>query len=198
MTKTKILTFLSTLAVAFFSFGATATAANAVAPDDGSLLDLARPVLDAIVAGHGWLAAALAVVMIVAAVRRYLPDAYGGKFARSDVGGIVAAFAVAFAGAVATSLTAGAAMSAGIALAAVKVALGAAGGYSILHKLAGALVATKWWAEHAPAWLKSVVALVLSLIGSSAISKAERAGQDAVEASPAKGPEAVVGEVGSI
>lgn len=196
--KSKIVLYFSTLAVAFLSFGATSAAATAVAPDDGSLLDLARPVLDAVTHGNYWLAAALAVVVIVAAVRKHLPDAWGGKLLRSDVGGVASAFAVAFAGALATTIAAGSAMSGGIALAALKVALGAAGGFAALHKLASALVATGWYQAKAPAWLKSVVALLLSLIGSSAIKKADAAGDAAVKASPAQGVAAVTGPASEI
>lgn len=185
----RLVTTLSVLALAFFSFGATAAAASAVAPEDGSVLDLARPVFDAIMNGHYWMAAALAVVFLTAATRRYLPDGYGGRFVRSDVGGMLTAFLMAFGGAVANGLAAIGtdAMTAALALTGLKVGLGAIGGFIALHKLATALTGTKWWNAKAPAWLKAGVGFLLMLIGSSAAKKAEAAGDAAVKANPPAG-----------
>ena len=192
--------FLMLVGLALAGFTATAFAAGQVTPDGGSLLDHAKPVMDAIMHGQAWLAASLAVVFLCAATRKYLPDQYGGKFARGDVGGVLLAFLMAFAGAVATALTAGGAMSTALALTALKVGLGAAGGYTVLHKLATALVATKWYQDKMPAPVKAVVAFVLSLIGSSAaarakvVAKAEKAGTDAVAKNPGKGADSVIGK----
>ncbi len=168
-------------------FTATAFAAGTASPDDGSLLDLARPVFDAVMHGQWWLGASLAVVLLCAAARKYLPDNYGGKFIRGDVGGVLLAFMMSFGGAVATALTAGAAMSGLVALTALKIALAAAGGYTVIHKLASAFVASVWFQSHAPGWLKLGLGYLLALVGSNAIEKAEAAGKQAVETNPAKG-----------
>lgn len=198
--KKKTLTVISTLLIAFFAFGATATAANFVAnPDDSTLLELFRPVADAVKNGEGLLAASLAIIFLMAAAKRYLPDRFGGKFVRSDVGGVLSTFVFAFAGSMATALAApGAALNAAMFLAALKFAGGAIGGFVAIHKLATWLVGTAWFQSKAPAWLRAGLALLLNLIGSSAIKKAEAAGQKAVEQSPPQGPEAVVGEIGKI
>lgn len=190
----KVVSILTFIALVLLGFTATAFAAGEVlSPEDGSLLDLARPVFDAIMHGNWWLGAALAVVMLCAMSRRYLPDAWGGRFIRGDVGGVLLAFAMAFGGAMATVLTAGAAMSGAVAMTALKVALAAAGGYTAIHKLASSLVATAWFQGKAPAWLKSVVGMALSMLGSNAIAKAEAAGKAAVEAKPAPGAVGIVG-----
>lgn len=191
----KALTALSIFALAFLSFGATAAAQSAVTPDDGSLLDLARPVFDAVVHGNWWLAAALGVVFLTAAAKKYLPDAYGGRLVRSELGAMATAFVLAFGGALATTFAApGAAMTMAVLTAALKVGFFGVGGWMILHRIAQALVKTKFWNERMPAPVKAAVAFVLRLIGSSAISKAEAAGQKAVEANPPTGAANPAGE----
>lgn len=197
---TRIYFVILSACVALGMFAGTAFAANAVSPDDGTLLDLARPIFDAIMNGQAWLAAALAVVFATAATRKYLPDAYGGRFIRGDVGGVLTAFSISFGGALATALAAGSSMSGQLALTGLKVALAAAGGYSVLHKLASAMIATKWYQSKAPAWLKTIVAFALGMLGSSAaarakaIDKSKAAGSAAVAAKPAQGVAGVVGK----
>lgn len=180
------------------SFVGTALAATQATGEDQSLLDLARPVLDAIVAGQYWIAAALAVVLLTAAAAKYLPDAYGGKYVRSSLGKMATAALMSFAGGVATWMTAhGVSVpSAATFAAAGHVALAAIGGWMILHKLATELTATKWYAGKAPAWLKALLAFVLSIVGSSAAvkAKAEAAGEAAVAANPAPGTTPTAGE----
>lgn len=180
---------LSFIMFVLAAFAGTALAATAAHPDDGSLLELAAPILEAVKNGHGWLAAACSVMFLTALARRKLPDRFGGKFARGDVGGMVTAFVFAYAGAVATAATAEgfAGMTSTLALAGLKVALAAIGGFVALHKLATALAATKWWNEKAPRWLRATVELVLKLVGSSAAQKAKAAGDAAVKAKPAAG-----------
>lgn len=195
----KALTALSVAALAFLSFGATAIAAGEVTPDDGSLLDLARPVFDAVMHGQWWLGAALAVVLLTAAAKKYLPDAYGGKYVRSELGAMATAFLLSFGGAIATTMAApGAAMTMAVAMAALKIGAAAVGGWMILHKVMQVVVATKFWNDRVPAPVKALVSFVLGLVGSSAISKAEKAGQEAVDASPPQGPAQVNGEIGQI
>ncbi len=186
--KTKIFGFLAVVACLLFAFAGTGFASDAtLGTDQQSLLDLAAPVFDAVKNGHGWLAAFLGVMLLVAAARKYTPETWKlGKLMRSDMGGIVLAFLFAFGGAGATVLAApGAAMSGAVALTAVKVALAAVGGFQVLHKLAQWLVATTWFQTKAPAWLKVVVGMLLGMFGSNAIKKAETAGAEAVAANPA-------------
>lgn len=195
----KTLTALSMFALAFVGFTATAIAAGAVAPDDGSLLDLAKPVYDAVVNGNYWLAAAVGVVFLTAATRKYLPDAYGGKFARGQWGGRATAFIYAFAGALATTFAApGAAMSMAVLLTAFKVGTAAIGGWMVLHGLAKWLTTTKFWNEKMPAPVKMVVGFILGLMGSNAIKKAEAAGQKAVDENPPQGGAGPTGNVTEI
>lgn len=184
-----VIATLSFLAFVLVAFAGTALAASPLTPDDGSLLELAKPVLDAVKNGQGWLAAALAVMFLTALARRKLPDRFGGKFARGDFGGMVTAFVFAFAGAVATAATAEgfAGMTGALAFAGFKVAITAIGGFVALHKMATAFTATTWWKEKAPSWLRFAVELVLKLIGSSAADKAKAAGDAAVKAKPATG-----------
>jgi hypothetical protein len=150
--------------------------------------DLLKPVIEAVGRGDFALASVLVIIPAVALTRRYLPDGFGGKFARGDVGGMVAAFFYAAAGSSATALMApGVHFTSSVALAALKFGLGAIGGFVALHKLAVALVATKWWNEKAPAPLKFAVSLVLKFIGSDAQEQAKAAGDAAVKEKPATG-----------
>ncbi len=180
------------LIATFFMTTIAFAAGSAVSPDDASPFELAKPVLEAVKDGKGWLAAALGVVFALAMTRRYVPkDSRVGRFVWSDVGGMLSAFLFAFAGALATSAasfgTGGSGMSLGVALAALKVGTFAIGGFIALHKLATWFTATKWYQDKAPAWLKLGVAFALAFVGSTAVAKAEKAGADAVAAAPPKG-----------
>lgn len=193
--RTKISAGVFALTVTLVTFfGATfAWAATGTTPDDTALFDLLKPVIDAVKNGNIALAGALGVIFLVALTKRYLPDRFGGKVARGELGGMLTAFLYASATSVATALAApGAALTSSVAWAALYFGLGAIGGFVVLHKLATALVATKWWANKAPAWLRSVVTLVLALIGSKAASQqahkdAKAAGDAAVAAKPPTG-----------
>lgn len=179
------------------SFAGVSFAAGEAAGDDQSLLELAKPVLDAIVHGQYWIGAAAGVVLAVALARKYVPkDSRPGKLLASELGGMVCAALIAFGGAMTNSLVA---LGIKVPTAAVfttagKVAFAAVGGWMILHKLATVATATKWYQDKAPAWLKAVVAFVLAMIGSNAATKAEatKAGEDAVKADPPKGAEGIV------
>jgi hypothetical protein len=185
--KTTIKAFATLILFSMFGFTATAFAAGEAAPDNESLLDLARPVFDAVVHGQWWVAASAGVILACALARKYLPDAYKTGI-KGDLTGTGMAFAVAFAGAIATWAAApGAAMSGAVLLTALKVGAVAIGGYTILHKLATAFVATTWFKAHAPSWVVFAATYALKFIGSNAIEKAEAAGAAAVKANPAPG-----------
>ena len=77
---------LGFLGVLLTGFVVSAHAAQMASPDNGNLLDLARPVFDQIMAGHYIAAAAFALVLSVALVKRYAPGKLG-EFVHSDMGG---------------------------------------------------------------------------------------------------------------
>ncbi len=185
----KTLSILALVALTLVSFTAAAFAAGAVVPEDGSLLDLAKPVYEAVMHGQWWLGASLALVLCVGLFKRYAP-AKAQEWAHSDVGGSILVLAGSFGGALATGLVAAGtnALTPGLAWMALKVALAAAGGYSLIKKLLGPLVAK------APAWMQPILGMLMWVFDSKpAITKAEEAGKEAVEAKPAAGIEGVVG-----
>lgn len=186
----KILSVLALVATALLAFTATAGAAGAVAPEDGSWLDLARPVLDAVLGGHWFLAAALALVLTVG-----LASKYGAKrfpVLATGPGKALLVLVGAFGGALATAATAATAPSLALMWTAAKVAFFAAGGYSLVSSLVGPLV-TK-----APAWLRPFLDMVLWFFNrkptAAAVAKAEAAGNAAVAAKPSTGVAGFVGE----
>lgn len=162
---------------------------------DASIVDLAKPVLDAIMHGHGWLGAASALVLVVALLRRWGTarwPALGGK-----AGGAALNLLTAFGGAAATALLAGQAPSVGLALAALKVSGAAAAGFELVKELAAP--ALRWGEARAPGWLRPVLKPALDLLlwafekrGDAAVAAAKAAGDAAVAAKPAAGAAAVV------
>ena len=189
----RMLTATIVAIVATISFTGSALAAGAVAPDDGSLLDLARPVLDAVMSGQGWMAASLALVMVVALARRYAPGA-AGDFIRSDAGGAVTSLLMSFGGATATALAAtGGAPTAAMLKTALGIALGASGGYVMLKKLA--VPALRALQAKVPAWARPILALLIWVCERpDAIGRAKAAGDAAVKAKPATGLDGVLGK----
>lgn len=195
--RTLVSKYLDSIVLAFLcvvAFAGTALAAGAIAPDDASLLDLARPVFDAIVHGQWWVAAASALILVVAAARKYAPTegrfAWMGRALASTPGVMATTFVLSFAGATATALLAlgaSGAMSWPLAKTALLVAVTAIGAWRALHSLATWAVATEFYKSKVPAWAQSLVAALLALIGSNAIAKANAAGQKAVDAKPATG-----------
>ncbi len=184
----RIYTAILALVVAFVGFSATAMAAGEVTPTDGSLLDYAKPVYEAVMHGQWWLAASLALVLSVAMFRKYAPGK-AREWAHTDVGGAVLVLLMSFGGAVATALAAGgvgAAMSVSLAWMAFKVALGAAGGYSLAKKLLVPLL--RKLAAVAPSWAKPVFSMILWVFDKpTTTEQAEAAGEAAVVANPGTG-----------
>jgi hypothetical protein len=165
------------------AFTGTALAADAITPPDASLLDLARPIFDAVMHGQWWAAAALAVVMIGALGRKYMPDTWKTG-AKGDIIGTGMAFVTAFAGAIATwALAPGAVMSMAVVLTALKIGTAAVGGYTVIHKVASWLVAS----GKLPPWALAMLKMVTMFGGSNAVTKAEAAGAAAVVAAPPTG-----------
>lgn len=195
----RIYTYIIALLTVFVAFSATAFAAGQVTPEDGSIWDLAKPVYDAIVNGEWWMAAALGLVLAVTAFKRYAGSVpkYGPalvKFANSDEGGPILVLVGAFGGAVATGLAATGASSLTLALAltAAKVAVSAAGGYTLVKKLI--IPRLRKLAEKAPSWAKPIFAVIFWAFEKTPVAEAEAAGEAAVRANPPKGVEGVVGK----
>lgn len=193
--KDRFLTLVVVALVGLFSFaGSTAAfaAGGAAAPDDGSLVELAKPVLDAVMSGQGWMGAAMALVMAVALARRYAPGKLG-ELVRSDAGGVVTSFLMSFGGAAATALAAtGGAPSAAILKTAAGVAMAASGGYVALKKLAVPFL--RKLQGKVPAWASPILGMLIWICERpDAIGKAKAAGDAAVKAKPAPGVAGVTG-----
>lgn len=175
--------FAALLVLVFLgAFTGTALAAEAV-PSDASLFDLAKPIFDAVMHSQWWAAAALAVILACAAARKYMPASWT-EGTKGDIIGTAMAFLMAFAGAVATwAMAPGAVISFGVIATAGKIGLAAIGGFTIIHKVAGWLVA---WGK-LPPWAVAVLRMATLLVGSNAVKKAELAGDAAVIAKPPTG-----------
>lgn len=190
----KLTVAISFTLIAFLSFTGVAWAASAVVPADGSLLDLAKPVYEAIMGGQFWLAALLGLVLATTAAKRYLPGK-AGVWVNGEYGQPLTLLLLAFGGAGATALLAagpGAIFSAGLAWAALKIAVAASGGYTLLKQLLAPLVAKV--AAKAPAWMQPIFSVLLWVFTKpSAVAVAEKAGADAVAAKPADGVAGVIG-----
>jgi len=161
----------------------SAFASNVAASADPSLSDTAKLIFDAVMHSNWWAAAAYGVILATIGARKVMPASWK-EGVKGDIVGTASAFVLAFAGAVATAVAApGAAVSAGVFLTALKIGAVAIGGYTAIHKVVGWLAA---WGK-LPAWVLPVLKLLASLVGSSAIKKAEAAGAKAVAADPPKG-----------
>lgn len=177
-------------------FTGTAFAAQATGvPDAGELIELAKPVYQAIMSGQYWSAAALALVVVCGAIRAYLAPRV--PFFRTDAGGTLLLLLASFGGAVATLLAAAGltAPTWQLCVAAFGVAASAAGGYTMVKRLALPVLA--WLERLSPPWLKPLFQLVPWLFdvitGAGAVRKAEDAGAAAVAAKPSTGAAGVVG-----
>jgi len=186
---------LSVVVLGLLSFAGMAFAAGAATPDDGSLLDAARPVFDAIMAGHFLAAAAFGLVLAVAAFKRYAPGK-AGEFARTDVGGVLTTFGMSFFGACANALLAFKGW-AGISFGMMKMAGGigflAIGGYVGVKKLI--IPVLRKYQSKFPSWMGPAFTLIYFLFDKpDAIKEAEAAGDKAVADKPAQGAEAITGK----
>ncbi len=174
--------------LAYFSFIGVALAQGAVIPEDGSILDLAKPVYEAILGGQYWLGAMLGLILATTAAKRYLPGK-AGEWVNGDYGQPLTVVAIAFGGAAAATLVAmgpGAVLTGTLAWASLKIAASAAGGYALLKTL---LVPFLLKLEpKAPAWLKWIFPMLLWAFSKpTAKAAAAKAGDAAVAAKPATG-----------
>ena len=100
------------------------------------------------VVGHKAYAAALALVLLVALVRRYLGSRV--PWLHTDAGSTVLVLLGSFGGALATALSGGADLTWKIAESAIGVAVIAAGGYGMIKQLLVVPVLCKWEAKAGP------------------------------------------------
>ncbi|MCP3103838.1 hypothetical protein LZ198_33660 [Myxococcus sp. K15C18031901] len=106
---------------------------NVIGPNPEQFEAFAQLLLDAVTSRNYALVASLVVVVLV-----YLLRKFGSAFVpffNTDRGGAVLVLAVSLAGAVANALAAGASFSLALVLTAVKVALTAAGGFTLIKRL---------------------------------------------------------------
>jgi hypothetical protein len=177
---------------AFLAVFASTAFAQGASTDDGSILEIARPVLDALLTGRPGLAAALGLVLLAAIGRRY-----GGRrfaFLNTDAGGALLVLVASFGGAAAAAIGGGAVWSLGLAWSAAKMAAASAGGYSLVKRLIVAPMLRPLRAK-APAWLRPVFDLVLWIFEKpDPVAEAVAAGDAAVKASPGAGAAGVIGK----
>ncbi len=182
------------------AFVGTAAAATELEPPGGSLLDLAKPIFEAVMSGQWALGAALALVLLVAVARRYLAPKW--SFLGTELGVALMVVVGSFGGALATAFAAGAGASGGVLWAALGIAVSAAGGWK-LAKIA--LNQFEPWVlrqiEKLPAAGQTIARAIWSMLtwwlhkpGDAEIAKAEAAGAAAVTAQPSNGISGVLGE----
>lgn len=192
----KIATVTMATFAMLLAFGVTASAASLTTTDPNDVVSALKPILDAIHGGQGFLAAALALVLAVTALRKWGVSrwpALGG-----DVAGVALTFVGSFGGAAATALAAGTGPSLKLAGAAVAVAFAASGGYTAVRKLIAP--ALRYLEGKAPAWMRPLLTPALNLLlwafeSKTAVADAKADGAAAVKANPGKGVAAVVGKV---
>lgn len=156
------------------------------------LFDLAKPVYEAALGGQWALAAASALILGVAVVRKFGDE---WSWVNKDWGASLLVLLGSFGGAAATALAGGATISFALVWEALQVAVAASGGYSLIKKL---LVEPllRPWANKAPKWLKPFLNMILWLFdGSSEAAKAraKAAGDKAVAEKPSSGISGVIG-----
>lgn len=185
--RARTLLIISSAIALVATFAGVSFAANAAAPEDGSWLDLLRPIYDAFAHGQYVLAGALALIPVVVVLRRYAAPRV--EWLRSDLAAAGMTLAAAFGASMAAALGGGVAVSWAIVCNAGKIALTAAGGYSLLKPFALRLISLL------PAWAAPLATILEWVFGKPAvISEAEKAGADAVAAKPPTGADGVVGK----
>lgn len=186
MRKTTVI--LLTSLFAYFGFVGMAVAGNTVSPDDGNFMEFLKPVYEAVMHGQWWVAASGALVLAVVAMNRYFPSKKVRDWMHGDYGKPLSILLMSFGGALGTALLGpgAAAISLALAWTAAKIAVTAAGGYSLLKALAVPFL-TKFGPKF-PAFLKPLADAALWFFSKpTAVEAAEDAGDAAVEANPPTG-----------
>lgn len=185
-----VFSVLGLVAVFMVTFSGTAWAATAAS--DTSLLDVAKPVFEAILSGKPGLAAALALVLVAAVARKYAGKRIG--FFNTDAGGAVLVLLGSFGGAAAAAITGGASWSFSLGYKALAVAFSAAGGYSLVKRLLVEPVLRPLFAK-APGWAQPFLGVMLWFFDKpDPVAEAVLAGNKAVEEKPSPGVEGLVGK----
>lgn len=155
------------------------------------IFETAKTVLQAVRGGQGFLAASLALVLLVACAKKYLAPKYA--WAHSDIAGSLMTLLGSFGGMTATALAAGTMPSWSLAGTALGVAVTASGGYSMVKKLAAPALRAL---EAKIPLIKPVADLLLwAFEKRDPVAEAEKAGDAAVKANPGKGLGAVIEDV---
>jgi hypothetical protein len=190
----RILSLLVLPAAFVAGFAGVALAAGVAEIPEESLGELLRPIIDAVLAGDYWLAGAAALIFATTAAYRYLPRLSPRfAFVASTPGKALTLLLVSYGGALAASLVGAATMSPALAFAALKVALAAAGGYSVAKAVVYPLLA--WLETKAPGWMAPVISVLLWAFRSGdPDAAAEKAGDEAVDADPPDGTAGIVGK----
>lgn len=162
--------------------------------DTELLIDLAKPILSAVMSGQWAAGAALALVLIVALARKYGAKRF--PFLTTDAGGTALTLVGSFGGALATALLAGTVPSLGLAYAALGIAVAASGGYTMIRRLVAPLL--RKLASKLPGPFQSIATFALDLVlglfeKKNPTPAAEAAGEAAVQANPAPGAEGITG-----
>lgn len=100
---------------------------------DFDLTAFAQQALSAVQSGNWRMVAMLVVMMVVYLLRRFGPSKW--PWLKSDAGGAVLALGAGFVGSLVNAVAAHSALSLQLLLTALQVAVGAAGGWSLLMKL---------------------------------------------------------------
>ncbi len=189
---------LAFLGVLFAGFLTSANAAGTMAPEEGNLLELARPIFDAVMAGHYIAAAALALVFSVALVKRYAPGKFG-TYVHSDAGGALTTLLMAFGGALATATLGGAPWTWAMCWTALGIGVAAMGGYTVIKKLFVVPI-LRPLRNKLPTWAQGLLDMVLWMFDRSpaATAKAEAAGVVAVATAPGAGVVSLSGDAKDI
>lgn len=185
---------VATAMVVSVSMTVTAFAAGVVLPSDESTLqELLAAVVDAFRRGHHVAAGALVIFAALALAKRYFTTGKVGAFLHGPYGSTLVAFGLALTGSIAAQDS----LSLNVLYVSGGLAIAAVGGYTAVKLLIiEPIKASKYYAK-APAWARSAFELVLWFFDRPqdvAIAAAEKAGKDAVDAAPAGGADAVVGE----
>jgi hypothetical protein len=159
---------------------------------DDSWLDMAKPILDAVSNGQYIAAAALAVILGVAVLKKYGSARW--PFLATDAGGSLLVLGASAAGAFAASIKEGVDVSWNLAWGSLMIAVTAAGGYSLFKRLVVGPV-LRPLADKAPGWMKPILQMVLWIFDRPDVqAEAEAAGDKAVAESPGEGLGGIVGE----
>ena len=155
--------FLGLIAACLITFTATAHAAAAVSPSDGTLLDYLTPVIQAFRDGSYIYAGSIALVVMVAVFRRYAPRYWpaAGGWSATDAGSaiitLVGAFGASMVAALATDHDA---FTWALAWHSLEIAFGAAGGYTVIKHVIVEPYLLKC-AGKGPAWLHYPMQMIL-------------------------------------